>query len=157
MGDTLTQDRFAMPEPFLGPHQFRLKLLEIDSTKVLEFAPLEQIPHALLWIEFGCRARQTLQMNAFGSALSQKIFDGLRAMNARSIPDDQELAWDLAQQQLQEPHHIRPFERVVLNVHDQTPVQGEAADSREVIASQGNLQDRCLSHRGRGALSLPRF
>jgi hypothetical protein len=40
MGDTLAQDRFAMPEPFLGPHQFPLKLSEISSTKVLEFAPV---------------------------------------------------------------------------------------------------------------------
>ncbi len=48
MSDTLTQDRFAMPEPFPGTHQFGAELLEIGSTKVLEFAPLEQIPHALL-------------------------------------------------------------------------------------------------------------
>src|SRR5579885_2455383 len=99
MGDTLAQDRFAMPEPFLGPHQFSLKLSEISNTKVLEFAPLEQIPHALLRIEFWCIPRQALQMEAFGSARGQKILDGLRKMNARPIPDNQELAGELAQQQ----------------------------------------------------------
>lgn len=34
MGDTLAQDRFPMPEPFLGTHSFGLKLLEVGSTKV---------------------------------------------------------------------------------------------------------------------------
>ena len=139
MGDTLAQDCFAMPEPFLGPHQSRLKLIEISSTKVLEFAPLEQIPYAFLGIEFRCIARQALQMDAFGSTCGQKILDGLRAMNARSIPDDQQLAWDLAQEQLQEAHHIWPFERPVPEVHDQPPIQGEATNGREMITRQLDL------------------
>lgn len=151
MGDTLAQDCFAMSEPFFGPYQFRLKLLEISSTKIFEFATFEQIPHAFLRIKFRGIPRQAFQVDAFGSAIGQKIFDGLRAMNARPIPDDQELASYLAQQQLQEPHHIRSFERVVLNVHEQATVQSEAAESREMIASQGNLQDRRLSHWGVGA------
>ena len=45
MGDTLTKNRFAVPEPFLGTHQFCAELLEIGSTKILEFTPLEQVPH----------------------------------------------------------------------------------------------------------------
>ena len=110
MGDTLAQGGFAMPEPFLGAYQFGAKLLEVNSTKIFEFAPLEQIPHSLLGIEFWRIARQLLQMDAFGSPLGQKRFDSLRAMNARPIPDDQQLAWDLAQEQVQELHHIWPFE-----------------------------------------------
>ena len=47
MGDTLTKNGFAMPEPLLGAHQLKGKLLEIVSAKVLEFASLEQIPHPL--------------------------------------------------------------------------------------------------------------
>ncbi len=86
MGNTLAQDCFAMPEPFLGPYQLRLKLLEISSTKVLEFAPLAQIPHALLWIEVGCRTRQSLQMDAFGSPLRQKLLDRLTAVNKSPHP-----------------------------------------------------------------------
>jgi len=43
MSDTLTKNRFAVPEPFLSTHQFCAELLEIGSTKVLEFTPLEQI------------------------------------------------------------------------------------------------------------------
>jgi len=47
MGDTLTKNRFTVPEPFLGAQQFCAELLKVSSTKVLEFASLEQIPHAL--------------------------------------------------------------------------------------------------------------
>lgn len=150
MSDTLAQDRFPMPEPFFGAHQFRLKLIEIGSTKVLEFASLEQIPHSLLWIEFRSVARQSLQMDTFGAACCQKVFDDLRAMNARAIPDDQQFAWDLAQEQLQELHHIRPFERMILDVHDQTPIHRETTHGRQMITGQRHGQHRCLSHRSVG-------
>lgn len=72
MGDTLAQDRFPMLEPFLGSHQFCGELFEVGNIKVLEFAQLEQIPHSCLWIEFGCITRQSLQMDAFGSAAPRK-------------------------------------------------------------------------------------
>src|SRR6266700_4218297 len=114
MGDTLAQDRFTMSEPFLGAQQFCAELLEVGSTKVFQFAPLEQIPHPFLGIQFWSVARPAFQMDALGSALGQKILDGPRAMNARAIPDDQQVARDLAQKQVQEAHHIWSFERMVL-------------------------------------------
>jgi hypothetical protein len=150
MGDTLAQDRFAMPEPFLSANQFCAELIEGSLTKVFEFAPLEQIPHAFLGIQFRSVARQAFQMDALGSPLGQELFDGPRAMNACPIPDDQQGARDLAQKQLQETHHIRAFERVVLNRHDQAPIHGEAAHRGKMIAGQGDRQHRCLSHRSVG-------
>ncbi len=47
MGDALAKNGFAMPEPFLGAQQLCAELIEVSSTKVLEFSPLEQIPHSL--------------------------------------------------------------------------------------------------------------
>ena len=150
MSDTLAQDRFAMPEPFLGPHQLCSKLLEIVSTKVLEFAPLEQIPHPFLWIEFRCIARQAFQVKAFGSTCDQKIFDRLASVNGGPIPDHQQLAWEFAQKQLQEAHHIRSFKGLLLDVHDQAPIYGQASNGREMIARQWNFQNRRLPDRGIG-------
>jgi hypothetical protein len=144
MGDTLAQDRFPMPEPFLDTHQFCGELFEVGSTKVLEFAPLEQIPHAHLRIEFGCIARQALQMDAFGSTSGQKIFDGPRMVNARPVPNDQQLACDLAQKQLQKAHHVGAFAGGVLDVHDQASVYGESTDGGKMISGQCNLQHRRL-------------
>lgn len=51
MGETVAQTGFAMPEPFFGMEQFRAKLHEIGSTKIFEFAPLEQIPHPFLRVQ----------------------------------------------------------------------------------------------------------
>jgi hypothetical protein len=41
MGDTLAKNGFAMPEPFLGPHEFAREMVQITSTKVFEFASFE--------------------------------------------------------------------------------------------------------------------
>jgi hypothetical protein len=48
MSETLAKNGFAMPEPFFGAHQLGAELSEVRSTKVFEFAPFEQIPHAFL-------------------------------------------------------------------------------------------------------------
>ncbi len=151
MSDTLDQGGFAMPEPFFGSHQFPRQLIKIGSTKVLEFASLEQIPHAFLWIEFGCVARQSLPMNPFGCALRQEIFDGLRAMDARPIPDDQQLARNLAQEHLQKASHIRSFLRMILRLHEQPPIPGQTSDHGKVITGQFDGQHGRLSDRRGGS------
>src|SRR5512144_138927 len=139
-----------MPEPLLSTHQLCGKLPEIGSTKVLEFASLEQIPHPFLWVQLRSIARQLLQMDAFGSPVSRKLFHRLTTMNGSAIPDDQQFAWELAQEQLQEPHDIWPLVGTVLNVHDQSSIHGEATDGAEMITGQFDLQHRRLSDRGVG-------
>lgn len=150
MGNTLTKNRFAVPEPFLGAHQFCAELLKVSSTKVLQFASLEQIPHAFLGIQLWSIPGQSLQMDAFSSPLSQKILDDLTAVNGSPIPDDQQLARHLAQEQVQEAHDVRSFVRAVLHLHDQASIQGESTDGREMIAGQFDLQPRGLPDRGIG-------
>ncbi len=98
-----------MPQPFLGTAQLRLDLLHLKTTNILQFNTLEQVPDAFLRIEFWRISWQALEMDAFGSPFCQKDFDGLTAMNARSVPDHQQFAGDLAQEELQEVDHIRPF------------------------------------------------
>src|SRR5450755_253304 len=101
MGETLAKDRFTMPEPFFGATQVQGDMLDIETTKVLEFDTLKEIPDAFLWVEFRGIGRQAFQMDAFGSALRQKIFDGLTSVNRGSIPDDEQLTRDLTLEQLQ--------------------------------------------------------
>ena len=99
MGDTLVQDRFPMPEPFLRAHQFGGELFKVGSTKVLEFASLEQIPHAFLRVEFWCVARQALQMEPLAFFGYENFLDHLCPMNGGTIPNDEEFARNFAQQQ----------------------------------------------------------
>ena len=151
MGETLAKNRFAMPEPFFGPTQLQGDMRHVETTNVLEFDALEQIPDAFLRIELRSIARQAFQMDAFGSAFGQEIFDRLTAVNGGSIPDDEQFAWDLAQKHLQEAHHIRAFVRMVLALHEDPSLRGDAPNGREVIAGQFHGQDRGLAHRSIGA------
>ncbi len=111
MGDTLAKNGFAMPEPFLGAHEFCCKMLQITSTKVFEFASFEQIPDPFVRIEFGRIARQAFQMETFSSTLRKEILDDLAAMDRGPIPNDEQLPSDLAQQELQEPDDRGSAER----------------------------------------------
>ena len=146
MGETLAKDRFTMPEPFFGATQVQGDMLDVETTKVLEFDTLEEIPDAFLRIEFRGIRRQAFQMDAFGSALCQKIFDRLTPVNRGSIPDDEQLARDLALEQLQEAHHIGSLVRMVLSLHAELSFRGDAPHRREVIVGQFHGQDRGLAH-----------
>ncbi len=96
MGETLAKDRFTMSQPFLGTTQLPLDVLRVKTTNILEFDTLEQIPDPFLWVQLWCITRQAFEMNAFGSAFCQKVFDHLTAMNGGSVPDHQQFAGDLA-------------------------------------------------------------
>src|SRR5258708_37866924 len=109
MSEALAKNGFAMPEPFFGAHQLSAELTKVGSTKVFEFAPFEQIPHPFLRIQLWGIARQPFQMNTLGSPSRQKLFDHVRAMNAGSIPNDQQFAGDLTLKHLQKAHGIRSF------------------------------------------------
>src|SRR5260370_4384368 len=124
MGETLAKDGYAMSQAFFSPTHLPLDVWHVKTTNILEFDSLEQIPDAFLWIEFRSITRQAFEMDAFGSAFGQKVFDRLRAVNGSSIPDDQQVAWDLAGEQLQEADHIWALVRMVLGLHTQLSFQG---------------------------------
>src|SRR6266581_4173048 len=85
-------------------------------------------------------------MNALGSAFSQKVLDDLRAMNGRSIPDDQQFTGDLASEQLQKANHIGSFVRMILRLHEDPAFWSNAAHRRKVITSQLDVEHRRLAH-----------
>jgi hypothetical protein len=151
MSETLAQTGFAMPEPFFGMDQRRAKLHEISSTKVFEFASLEQIPHPFLRIQLRRIGRQAFQMKAFGAPSAQKVFDDARTMNRRTVPNDQQVAGNFAQKHLQEAHDIWPFVRVILDLHEQSTIWRQSADGRQVVTGQRNSQDGRLPHGRRGS------
>ncbi len=147
MSETLAKNGLAMPEPFLGAHQLGAELTKVGSTKVFEFAPFEQIPHPFLWIQLRRVARQTLQMNAFGSRGRQKIFDHVTPMNSGTVPNDQQFAGKLAQEHLQKAHDIWPFIRMVLHLHEQPPIHRQTTNGGKMITGQRNREDRRLANR----------
>jgi len=92
-------------------------------------------------------------MNPLGTAFCQKVFDRLTAMDCGSIPDHQEFAGDLSQEQLQEANHVRAFVRMVLGLHEYPSFWSDATDGREMVTGQFDSYERRLAHRSIRAYS----
>lgn len=91
---------FSMSQPFLGMEQLLPDMLEVLTTNVLKFDAFEEIPNTLLGIKLRRIGRQAFDVNALGSTLFQEILDSLSAMNAGSVPNDEDLARNLSQEKL---------------------------------------------------------
>ena len=83
-------------------------------------------------------------MESLGGPTGQEVLDRLATMDRGAIPDDEELASDLAQQEAEKPHHIGAVIGLGLRLHDQALVGRDGRDRRAMIAGQGNPQDRGL-------------
>lgn len=147
MGETLAKDGFAMSQAFFGVQHFSSELRPVQTTNILELDAFEQIPDALLWIQLWGIGRQLFQMDPSCPAVAEIVFDRLAAMNGSSVPDHQQLARNLAGEQLQEANHIGAFVGVVLALHDDLSFGGDAAHGRKMIARQLHFQQRRLADR----------
>ncbi len=99
MKKTRLKKLLSMAEAFFGPHQGQAQVREALTAQVFQLPAFEQVPDAFLWIQFGSITRKTLQMESLGGASSQKFLDLFRAVDRGPVPNDQELAADLAQEQ----------------------------------------------------------
>ena len=115
---------------------------------------LEILPNTFDRIEIGSVTRQAQELNIGGSPLRQVRFD-LTIMDRRCIPDDQQLAANLATQMLEKPHHIGTGECPVLSAYVQLAGWRNRANHRAMIMGQSlvkhwRLTDRCIgAHGGR--------
>ena len=108
--------------------------MQVRAAHVPQFDAFEIGPDALVRVEIGCVAWQLLQLEPFGSTLSQEVFDRLTAMDRRPIPEHQELAGQVSQEVAQEQHHIWTAEGVILDLQQQAPTRRDAADDRQMVA-----------------------
>ena len=79
---------------------------KIRATPIFQLTAVEEIPDSRLRIEFGSVPRQTLQVEPFGCRRCEKRFDCIRPVNGRAIPDQHQLAGDLAQKQAQKSDYV---------------------------------------------------
>jgi hypothetical protein len=121
--------RLAMAQPLFGSLYLQGQIGQITTTPILEFAPLEQIPDALLWSEFRRIAGQAFEMDPSGGSSRQEGFDHLAAMNRRAIPDDQQLAGQFAQEEPSEAHDIHSGVPVVLHLKEQLSVRRDRSNN----------------------------
>src|SRR6266568_9103948 len=140
-----------MSQSFFGTTQLRPDVLHFKTTNIFEFDSLEQIPNAFLRIQFWRIARQTFEMNAFGTSFCQVVFDDLTSMNRSAIPDHQQLAGNLTREDLQKANDIWAFVRMVLGLHNDLPFGCDSANGREMVTSQLDFQNGRFANGGVGA------
>ena len=136
MSETLLQDIPSMAETFFSSSKLIGNLGHICAADILQFAAFEQIPDPLLRIEFGRIAWEAFQMEPFGRTSREKVLDRLRPVDRCAIPDHQELAGNLAQQEAQEAHDGLRIIGMVLRLHEESPIRGDPANRREMIPGQ---------------------
>ena len=77
-------------------------MIQVGAANIAQLDTLEIIPDALIRIEVGRISGQLLQMQAFGRSPLEKVFDLMSAVNGRAIPNEHNLAGNLAQEHTQE-------------------------------------------------------
>ena len=70
------------------------------AADVAEFDVLEVGPDALVGVQLRGVAGQSLQVEPSGCSVSQEVLDRLTTLDRSTVPHDQELAGDVAQQVL---------------------------------------------------------
>lgn len=122
--------------------EFLPELSEVPTAAILEFDALQSVPDALGWVQVRRIAGQPFEMQPCGRAGCQEVFDRLTFVDRSAIPDDEDFAADLAQQLAQKAHDSLVHIRLFLLLQEQTPVEGEPADDREMVAGEGHVQHR---------------
>ena len=143
-------DVVLVPEASNGEAQLLFELRQIPTAHIPQLDSFEVVPDALVSVQVRRIAGQCLQVNAFRSALAQELLDHPAAMNGRAIPDDQQLASQMAEQMPQEAHHVLAMEGGLPDHPEELALGGDAADGREVILGEGDVQGGRLAPWGIG-------
>jgi hypothetical protein len=93
-------------QPLFGTPQREVELREVSAADVAQLTTLQGVPDPFAGIEVRSVARELLQMNPLRGSPGEEVLDRLATVNGGSIPDDEELARDRAQEHAQETHHL---------------------------------------------------
>lgn len=145
MGATAGDDVAFVAQALGRCTQSVAEVAQVLTTAVAQFDMLQIVPNTLVRIEIRGIAGQAFQMEACGGPLAQEVLDGLGAVNRSAIPDDEELAGDVAQQMAQKAHDIRAFVGALLLVQEEASVGCNGADDGEVVSRERSAQNGRLS------------
>lgn len=151
MFDTSLDNVMFATKPSDGQVELMTQLGEVGATQVAQLHPLEIVPNALIRIEIRRIARKGLDMYATRSAVGQELLDSFAFVDGSPVPDQKQLAGDVVQQVVKETDDILARVGSFLGMEEQFTIQGDGADSREVIPSQIGVQDGCFALGGIGA------
>jgi hypothetical protein len=115
------------------------------AADVAQLDMLEIVPDPFVRVEVRSVPGERLQADAAGTALGQEVLDRLATVDRCAVPDDQQLARDVAEQMLEEADDVRALIRLLLHEHQQPTSRGDATDNRQMIPAQRQSEDGCLA------------
>src|SRR5947209_1534894 len=99
MKNTRLEEGAPRAQAFLGPHQLLTYLRELLAAAVFQFTALEQVPDPLLRVQLRSVGGKPLQMHSLGGTCCEKLLDDLGPVDGSPVPNHEQLARNLAQQQ----------------------------------------------------------
>jgi hypothetical protein len=145
------EDVALVPQAGGGAAELAFELGQVAAAPVAQLDLFQVAPDPLVRVRVRGVTGQGFEVQAPGRAVGQEVLDDLAPMDRGAIPDDQELAREVAQQVPEEAHHVRALEGAGQDLQQQAPLRGEAADRREVVARERDGQGRGVAPRGVGA------
>ena len=115
------------------------------NQQIRDLVLLEMRPQIFDGVEFGSIGRQFFEPEA-ARAFDQHRFDGLAAVDGRSVPNDQELAGQVAQKRFQELGRARAIDTAFVNSEIKLP-ERQAGNEREFVPVERLAQHRGLPAR----------
>jgi hypothetical protein len=140
-----------LTESLAGSPELAARLLKIMAAEIAHFDLLQMPPDTLFGVDLRGIAGETLEVDPFGRPVAKILPDGFAAMDHRAIPDNQQLAWDVVPQMIQEADHLGARDRRLVDLEIESLVQAHGADDREMITAKSVMQDRSLAHGRVGA------
>jgi hypothetical protein len=90
-------------------------------------------------------------MHSFTLLTGEKLFDDVCPMDGRSIPHDEQLAGNLAQQHAYKPHDVLGLVRSLLHLHEKPSFLGDTPNRGQMVARQLDAQHGSVPSQGIGA------
>ena len=129
--------------------QFISQFIQIVTAHILEFDLFEILPDSLDWVQIGCVACSSLDVDVSGGTLRQKGFD-FAIVNWGSIPHNQQLRANLSLELLEKANYISTRERPSLPTHVHLALRRDGANQRPVLMGHCLVQDGRLPDGGIG-------
>lgn len=106
---------------------------------------LQVMPDPFVGVQVRRVAWEPHQLDPLRTPFREKLLYELASMDRSSIPHDEHLPLDMSRKMPEKLYDIRAGEGMVLDLHEQTTARRNAADDRQVVASQRTPQYRRFS------------
>ena len=136
-----------LAKPLAGGAELPSRFLQILTAEIAHLDVLEMPPDAFFRIQLRRIAGEALEMDPLSRPVAQILPDGFAAVDRRAIPDDQQLARDMALQVIQEADHLGARDRRLVDLEVQPALEPDRPDHRTMIAAERVMQDRRLAPR----------